>query len=54
MRTRKLVTEVGLLHAPEDFMFVPLVVQDYHRKSPPLQAHLVSIFDSQAILCVIF
>ncbi|KAJ5107263.1 hypothetical protein N7456_003938 [Penicillium angulare] len=40
MRTRKLVTEVGLLHAPQDFMFVPLVVQDYYGQNPLLNVHL--------------
>ncbi|KAJ5279624.1 hypothetical protein N7478_004996 [Penicillium angulare] len=40
MRTRKLATEVGLLHAPEDFMFVPLVIQDYYGQNLSLNVHL--------------
>ncbi|KAJ5098699.1 hypothetical protein N7532_005700 [Penicillium argentinense] len=40
MRTRNLATEAGILHAPADFLFVPLVVRDGDLLDPPLRTHL--------------
>ncbi|KAJ6006075.1 hypothetical protein N7451_004019 [Penicillium sp. IBT 35674x] len=40
MRTRQLVTEIGILNAPLDFLFVPLVARDSAELHPPLKAHL--------------
>lgn len=41
MRTRKLATEGGSINAPENFLFIPLVVRESDRLEPPLQKHLV-------------
>ncbi|KAJ5527442.1 hypothetical protein N7513_011601 [Penicillium frequentans] len=40
MRTRQLVTEIGILNAPLEFLFVPLVARDSAELHPPLKAHL--------------
>ncbi|KAJ5356595.1 hypothetical protein N7517_011204 [Penicillium concentricum] len=40
MRSRKLVTEIGILSAPQDFLFVPLVARDFDQLQPPLKPHL--------------
>ncbi|KAJ5966152.1 hypothetical protein N7481_012866 [Penicillium waksmanii] len=40
MRTRKLVTEMGTLSAPESFLFIPLVVRESDQLKPALQTHL--------------
>ncbi|KAJ5918962.1 hypothetical protein N7466_009905 [Penicillium verhagenii] len=40
MRTRQLVTEIGILNAPTDFLFVPLVARDSAELHPPLKTHL--------------
>ena len=42
MRSRELVTESGILIAPEEFLFIPLVVRDSDQLQPPLRKHLVS------------
>lgn len=42
MRTKKLATELGVLNAPEEFLFLPLVVRESDQLTPPLKAHLVS------------
>jgi len=44
MRTKKLITEVGILNAPSDFLFIPLVVRESDQLRPPLKTHLVSVF----------
>lgn len=41
MRSRKLVTETVILNAPEDFLFVPLVVREGDQLHPPFKFHLV-------------
>lgn len=41
MRTKKLVTEIGILNAPTDFLFIPLVVRETDQLRPPLKTHLV-------------
>ncbi|KAJ5347563.1 hypothetical protein MYU51_003759 [Penicillium brevicompactum] len=41
MRSRELVTESGILIAPEEFLFIPLVVRDSDQLQPPLRKHLV-------------
>lgn len=41
MRTRKLAIEMGILNAPEDFLFLPLVVRETDQLRPPLKIHLV-------------
>ncbi|CAI7634417.1 unnamed protein product [Penicillium manginii] len=43
MRTRKLVTEMGTLSAPESFLFIPLVARESDQLKPALQTHLVSL-----------
>lgn len=43
MRTRKLVTESGILNAPDHFLFIPIGVRESDQLNPPLQAHLVSL-----------
>ncbi|KAJ5620318.1 hypothetical protein N7510_004302 [Penicillium lagena] len=40
MRSRKLVTETVILNAPEDFLFVPLVVREGEQLHPPFKFHL--------------
>ncbi|KAJ5832461.1 hypothetical protein N7474_000772 [Penicillium riverlandense] len=40
MRSRKLVTETAILNAPEDFLFVPLVVREGDQLHPPFKFHL--------------
>ncbi|KAJ5697426.1 hypothetical protein N7488_011110 [Penicillium malachiteum] len=40
MRARKLATEVGILQAPDDFLFVPLVIRESDELQPPLKTHL--------------
>ncbi|KAJ6037143.1 hypothetical protein N7540_001422 [Penicillium herquei] len=40
MRTRKLATEVGILQAPDEFLFVPLVIRESNELQPPLKTHL--------------
>ncbi|KAJ5152176.1 hypothetical protein N7492_010471 [Penicillium capsulatum] len=40
MRARKLATEVGILNAPQDFVFVPVVVRESDQLKPPLKTHL--------------
>ncbi|KAJ5101958.1 hypothetical protein NUU61_004180 [Penicillium alfredii] len=40
MRSRTLVTENGSLHAPTDFLFIPLVVRESEYLRPPLKTHL--------------
>lgn len=40
MRTKKLATEMGILHAPEQFLFIPLVCQN-DQIMPSLKTHLV-------------
>ncbi|KAJ5656153.1 hypothetical protein N7507_008103 [Penicillium longicatenatum] len=40
MRTRQLVTEIGILNAPLDFLLVPLVARDSGELRPPLKSHL--------------
>ena len=42
MRSRELVTESGIMNAPEDFLFIPLVSRDSDQLQPPLKKHLVS------------
>jgi len=42
MRTRKLATEGGFINAPENFLFIPLVVRELDQLEPPLRKHLVS------------
>lgn len=41
MRTKNLVTGTGFLNAPEDFLFIPLVVRESDQLRPPLKIHLV-------------
>ncbi|OQD74875.1 hypothetical protein PENDEC_c009G05782 [Penicillium decumbens] len=41
MRTKKLITEVGILNAPSDFLFIPLVVRESDQLRPPLKTHLI-------------
>ncbi|KAJ5458136.1 hypothetical protein N7475_009524 [Penicillium sp. IBT 31633x] len=41
MRSRELVTESGILSAPEDFLFIPLVARDFDQLQPPLKTHLI-------------
>jgi Mg-chelatase subunit ChlI len=48
MRTRQLVTEIGILNAPLDFLLVPLVARDSGELRPPLKTHLVGVNDSQS------
>ncbi|KAJ5218648.1 uncharacterized protein N7498_000747 [Penicillium cinerascens] len=40
MRTKKLVTEIGILNAPTDFLFIPLVVRETDQLRPRLKTHL--------------
>lgn len=55
MRSRELVTESGILSAPEDFLFIPLVARDFDQLQPPLKTHLVRIAwpcrNLQALFC---
>ncbi|OQE31385.1 hypothetical protein PENSTE_c001G06529 [Penicillium steckii] len=41
MRTRKLVTEGGTITAPDNFIFIPLVVRESEQLEPPLRTHLI-------------
>lgn len=41
MRSKKLLTEHGILNAPENFLFIPLVARDSDQLQPPLKKHLV-------------
>lgn len=41
MRTRKLATGSGMLNAPTDFLFIPVVVRETDQLDPPLNTHLV-------------
>lgn len=41
MQTRRLATEPGMLNAPTDFLFIPLVVRETDQLDPPLNTHLV-------------
>ena len=44
LRSKKLITETGVLYAPErNFLFVPLIVRDFGRLHPPLNPHLVCL-----------
>ncbi|KAJ5160210.1 uncharacterized protein N7482_007214 [Penicillium canariense] len=40
MRTRKLATECGMLNAPTEFLFIPLLVRETDQLEPPLKTHL--------------
>ncbi|KAJ5653809.1 hypothetical protein N7490_000812 [Penicillium lividum] len=40
MRTKQLVTEISILNAPADFLFVPVVARDSAELHPPLKTHL--------------
>ncbi|CEJ58796.1 hypothetical protein PMG11_07442 [Penicillium brasilianum] len=40
MRTRKLATGPGMLNAPTDFLFIPVVVRETDQLDPPLNTHL--------------
>ncbi|KAF3384663.1 hypothetical protein F1880_002442 [Penicillium rolfsii] len=40
MRTRWLATEPGMLKAPAEFLFLPLVVRERDQLDPPLNSHL--------------
>ncbi|CAG7928850.1 unnamed protein product [Penicillium olsonii] len=41
MRSRELITESGILNAPEEFLFIPLVARDSDHPQPPLKKHLL-------------
>ncbi|CAG8414164.1 unnamed protein product [Penicillium salamii] len=41
MRSRELITESGILTAPEDFLCIPLVARDSDHLQPPLKQHLL-------------
>lgn len=45
MRTKKLATEMGILNAPEVFLFLPLVMREADQLNPPLTTHLVGCLD---------
>ncbi|KAJ5431105.1 hypothetical protein N7445_008837 [Penicillium cf. griseofulvum] len=40
MRSRELVTEIGTLSAPQDFLFISLVARDFDQLQPPLKSHM--------------
>ncbi|KAJ5178199.1 uncharacterized protein N7500_000898 [Penicillium coprophilum] len=40
MRARELITEIGTLNAPQDFLFVPLVARDFDQLRPPFKSHM--------------
>lgn len=42
MHTKRLATEMGILNAPEEFLFLPLAVREGDQLRPPLKSHLVS------------
>lgn len=50
MRTKKLVTEIGILNAPTDFLFIPLVVRETDQLRPPLKTHLVGTLVASTLL----
>lgn len=41
MRNKQLVTEMGALNGPGEFLFLPLVVREGNQLEPPLNTHLV-------------
>lgn len=54
MRTKTLVTETGLLNAPEDFLFIAIVVRESDQLRPPLKIHLVCIFAGSTPAGILF